>query len=876
MEITDIKAQLTLAQVLNHYGLKPDKHQRLRCPFHEDRTPSLQLYYKTHTAYCFSSNCKTHGKSLDVIDFILHKEGCTKHEAIEKAKAMLQGNSSGDAPQTKAAVLLKMFTYFRNAVHNSKPAQEYIKGRNLDYGRLEIGYNSGQFHHGSRRDEALIKSCLEVGLLQDRGLTAKTGEKAYGVFGKYCLVFALRSRADKITGLYFRSTVNESDQRHYYLANREGLYPGYPKPGTKKLILTEAIIDAASLLQQETVITEQFAVLSGYGTNGLTTEHQAAIKDLPELEELVFYFDGDQAGQEAVSKYAVLLHRDLPQVKISVVQTPEKEDVNSLLQGHEPEILMQLINERTPFLFSVEKSVEKEKAAGRLSPVFPETGQKQQPEYVLNTGNPNNIMFTGLAATYAVKGGVKPQLDSLKIALQIISGHRDYRCKLDLYEYKQLQQVAETATEILGSRRDLVEQDLMQLTNLLEAYREQYLQQGQSPTAKQSIKVPEASAKECIRFLQQPDLLSRFNQLIGKAGVTGEEVNRIFLFVIATSYKMPQTLHGLIQGSSGSGKTRLLKIISSLMPPEDVKRFTRVTESSFYNYGEYDLQNKLLCFEDVDGLKEEAQLALRELQSNDILISSTSVKSEEGHIRSAERTVRGPVATLSCTTRGEYYEDNISRCFLIAVDESREQTQRVISYQNNRAAGEINEKQERETENFIQNCVRLLQPCPVINPYANKIKLPPEAHKIRRLNEMYQSIVRQVTILNQYQRQKDGQGRLITQKEDMQTACEILFESILLKVDELDGSLRQFYEQLKSFVQPKGKDYEFNRFEVRAATGVSKTQQHYYIGRLVGLEYIKQFGFANRGFKYKIAHWDNMAALRTRIKEDLKGQLQNL
>jgi hypothetical protein len=234
------------------------------------------------------------------------------------------------------------------------------------------------------------------------------------------------------------------------------------------------------------------------------------------------------------------------------------------------------------------------------------------------------------------------------------------------------------------------------------------------------------------------------------------------------------------------------------------------------------------------------------------------------------------VATLSCTTRGEYYEDNVSRCFLIAVDESREQTQRVISHQNNRAAGEINERQERETESFIQNCIRLLQPCPVINPYANKIKLPEEAHKIRRLNEMYQSIVRQLTILNQYQRRKDGQGRLITQKEDLQTACGILFESILLKVDELDGSLRQFYEQLKGFVQQKGKDYEFSRFEVRAATGVSKTQQHRYLQQLINLEYVRQFGFANRGFKYKIAHWDNMAALRTRIKDDLASQLQSL
>ncbi len=56
MEITEIKQRLTMAQVLAKYGLKPDKHMRMNCPFHEDKTPSMQVYYKTQTAYCFSSN----------------------------------------------------------------------------------------------------------------------------------------------------------------------------------------------------------------------------------------------------------------------------------------------------------------------------------------------------------------------------------------------------------------------------------------------------------------------------------------------------------------------------------------------------------------------------------------------------------------------------------------------------------------------------------------------------------------------------------------------------------------------------------------------------------------------------------------------------
>ncbi|MBI1836425.1 MAG: hypothetical protein HYR91_04080 [Flavobacteriia bacterium] len=277
---------------------------------------------------------------------------------------------------------------------------------------------------------------------------------------------------------------------------------------------------------------------------------------------------------------------------------------------------------------------------------------------------------------------------------------------------------------------------------------------------------------------------------------------------------MPDTLHALIQGSSGSGKTKLLKIISHLMPDEDVKRYTRVTDNSFYNQQEHFFVHKLLCFEDMDGLKEDAQLAVRELQSNEILITSTSVKDDNGSIRGGERVVRGPIASLGCTTKGETYEDNISRCFLVAVDESKEQTLRIIDYQNQLSAGLVDKDEQKKITASVQNCIRMLQPYEVINPYAGKIRLPENAHKIRRLNELYQSFVKQITLLNQYQRKTDSQRRLITQKEDLQTACDILFESIVLKVDELDGSLRLFYEKMKAYTKQKGNDYEFTQREI--------------------------------------------------------------
>ena len=126
---------------------------------------------------------------------------------------------------------------------------------------------------------------------------------------------------------------------------------------------------------------------------------------------------------------------------------------------------------------------------------------------------------------------------------------------------------------------------------------------------------------------------------------------------------------------------------------------------------------------------------------------------------------------------------------------------------------------------------------------------------------MYQAVIKQVTFLNQYQRKLTNNNQLITEIEDIEQATEVLFESIILKVDELDGSLRQFFERLKKHV--KSENQEFILREIRQEFNSSKTQIFRYIQTLLELEYIKQVGgFANKGIKYKISYWDNYQKLR--------------
>jgi len=935
MEIPEIKKRLLIETVLKRYQLFPDHNNRLRCPFHDDKTPSMQVYPETGTWTCFSSNCSA--GSGDQIDFIMKYEKITKHQAIMKAKELLgiiQDPSKSPETLSRIAVLTKIFSSFRNGMLRSQSGRQYAESRGLDPDLLEVGYNSGQYHHNDKVSDHLLKSFVKYGLL-------KPGVKGgHQVFGKNCICFALRNQSKQVTGLYFRSIFetngNQDRGRHFYLKDRQGLYPFYPNPDTPRLILTEAIVDAATLLQIET-IGKEYGILSLYGTNGLTEEHKIAIQKWAEGsasakatadKELILFFDGDQAGREALRKHADTLHKLKPGVRISYVETPAGHDVNSLACGmpsnpegiipqaeytnQGKEVLTDLLGSRKPFSFSIEKSStvqgtpsgenkkepvkDKPSPVGKLEPVESGDPVKQtaftgreagaKPFHRLDTTNPYNLRYRGMEARYSVRGGLRNDMDSLRVSLVIetvksTAHYQKYRNKADLYENKQVEKIAREASDKLDLRADLVELDLNKLTDLLEQYRDLLFEKGKDQARHPPIKSDPAMMARCREFLSDPDLTQRLNRMISRSGVVGEETNRLFLFIIATSYKMPDTLHALIQGSTGSGKTHLLARISSLIPREDVKRFTRVTDSSFYNYGAYDLQNKLICLEDLDGMKEEAQLAFRELQSREMLSTSTTGQDEKGNLRAYEKVVYGPIASLACTTRGEVYEDNMSRCFVIAVDETREQTRRVIRYQNRKASGQIDARQEQETAHFLQNCIRLLQPCPVINPYADKVHLPEEAHKIRRLNELYQSFVKQVTLVHQYRRKKDSQGRLITQKEDLQTAAEIMFESILLKIDELDGSLRQFYERLKEYVKAMGGEYydtfAFSQREIRQVLNLSKSQVQRYIYDLLSLEYISiSGGHINRGYRYKIIYWDDITRIRSRLKRHLEGQLSQL
>jgi len=886
MEIPEIKSRLTLSQVLSRYNLKPDKHLRLNCPFHEDKTPSMQVYYKTHTAYCFSSNCPTHGKSMDVIDFIMYMEKCTKHEAILKAQefiGILNPTASQPKPTPKpdklepsdeerATFLNNMFTYFKNAVYNSKPAKEYIQSRKLDHTKLEIGYNSGQFHHGTRKDETLIKQCLETGLLIDNNIVARTGQPAYNVFGKNCIVFALRNKQNQVTGLYFRSTINDKDQRHYYLRDRQGLYPGYPKPETKRLILTEAIIDAATLLQNQEPGTrnQDFEILALYGTNGFTEDHKQAIIELKELKEIILFFDGDQAGREAITKHSEILHQLKPGIKLTYIETPESEDVNSLLQGHEKEVFTHLLENRKPVFLSTEPGAPGGNKPGQLLQSNSTLNTNQS---FLDTTNPEQIIYESETLKITIWGGIeKENLSRLKVSLHIKSKtnkYQSFRDDVNLYSHGSMQKLVQNIAESLELSTGTVIKTLTDLTEKLEEYRLQERTEHIKALQPRIYEMNEKEQATATAFLKDRNLMQNTIQFIEKSGLVGEQKNGLLLFLLYLSRLFDEPLHAIIFGKSGSGKTYLQTKVSECLPMESVRTITSLSENTLYYSAKEYWKHKVLLIEDLEGVYN-AFLALREFMSKQSITKLTTDKDTKGNNVQKVLTAEGPVCVSGATTMESIYEDNANRSYLLHVDESPNHLAEVLQFQRKQQAGLINEVDQSAARLVLQNSQRLLKQVKVINRYATELLIPDCVFKKLRTNMHYLRLIEIITFYHQQQRtwkkNQKGEYYIETTIEDIEWANYLVKDTLLRKSDELSGETRQFFESLKNIVSKDNpKQCTFFAKDIRQSLRMHPMKLTRFLGQLESRNLIKRVSNRQSGYEYEITSFADYELLKDGI-----------
>jgi DNA primase len=864
MEIAEIKQQLTIAQVLEHYRLKANQNQMLCCPFHNDKTPSLQIYPQTNTFCCFSSNCKT--GTGDVIEFIRLMEKCNKHEAIVKAASMITGNHhttnmNEGTMLSRQAVLTKYYQGSLQAMIRSARAREYVKERNLN-DQLGIGFTSDKL--ALDWNKALQESAVKIGLLKKKGDT-------YEPHFKHCLVFAMKDSSGHVVDVYGRGL----GKGHFYLpGNHQGLYPCYPKSDTTKLILTEAIIDAATLLQ-DSGLTANYSILSCYGTNGFTVEHGQAIKELKQLEEIIIFFDGDEAGREGTKRVSEKLHQIRPEIKLSYISTPEGEDVNSLSVSHEPGIFAHLLETRNPFSFSIEIKNEPIRDA-------PLTNHLPTGQAGLNTENHELLFYQNGVLNITVLGGIRiTGLDKLRVTLKLESKTKNnllpLRHNLDLYHKGQVDQLITQAAEHFDISTLESTHALAGLINELEGYRSIRLEQIK-PKKEERPTLSEVEKRESLDYLKKEKLMHRTLQDIIKTGIVGEQVNSMIAYLTYTSRKREKPLHLMCLGASGTGKTYLQERIGQLIPEEEKIEITMLSENAFYYFGKEELKHKLILIEDLDGA-ENVLYPLRELQSKTSISKTVTLKDNKGNLKTITLKVEGPVSISSCTTREKIYEDNANRCILVYIDTTPEQDKRILQYLQQLSAGTVNQSEANTIKEKLKNVQRMLRPIKVRNPFAQHINLPEAVFKPRRSMMLLLSFIETITFYHQYQREskvdtQTGELYIETTVQDVEYAFKLMKEILFSKGDELSGACRKFFEQLKAHLK-KEQHESFYSSQVRKALRMNPNNLKRYLFELSRYGLVKITGGSKyKGFEYKIVDAQEYEQLKSSIDQQLEVILQ--
>ena len=512
----------------------------------------------------------------------------------------------------------------------------------------------------------------------------------------------------------------------------------------------------------------------------------------------------------------------------------------------------------------------------------------------INVSHPDAITYTTDELKFTILGGIRLEgLDRLRVTIRTEMVTRKFphylnnpdlaalpmHQSLDLYNDNQVEKLTRKIAERLEVGITPVAQALAAITQQLEKYRAEQIAARQTPTEVKKA-LSEADTTAAVTFLQQPGLLQQTNELIGRSGIIGETTNRLIMWLIFTSRLTHRPLHIVSFGSSGTGKSHLQEKVGELIPDEDRIEITALTENAFYYFDQAELGHKLILIEDLDGIWS-ALYPLRELQSKQRISKTVTIKDRNGRTRTIHLKVHGPVSIAGCTTQESLYEDNANRSFLIYLDETGDQDERIMDYQRKLSAGRIDVPAESQARQLLQNVQRVLQPVSVRNPYAEQLQIPREVFKQRRSNAHYLAFIEVITFYKQYQRDRKvdpttGEIYIETTLEDIREANDLLREILLRKSDELNGATRNHLEALKAWLQQNGES-RFTNAGVRSRLRLPISTVKRYHSALLQAGYIKRItDQTTRAHHYEIVSYEEYRQLQDSIGSVLDSMTHRL
>jgi DNA primase len=323
------------------------------CPFHGEKTPSFTVSQTKQFYHCFG--CGAHGTA---IGFMIEYAGVGFIDAVKDLAqnvGMQMPEFKAERPRGKTEegddlfeVMLKAAQYYRQQLKNAPRAIEYLKKRGLSgdvakdfgIGYAPDGWQNLQTEFPDYNSKALVAAGLVI--QGDEG-------KRYDRF-RDRIMFPIVDQRGNIIG--FGGRVLDKGEPKYlnspettlFEKGRElyGLFQGRRAiRDAGRVIVVEGYMDVVALAQH--------GIGYAVATLGTATTPTHVQKLLRQVEEVVFCFDGDDAGRRAAWR---ALENSLDQLadgkRLSFLFLPQGEDPDTYVRKLGKEAFEKLLGDAKP------------------------------------------------------------------------------------------------------------------------------------------------------------------------------------------------------------------------------------------------------------------------------------------------------------------------------------------------------------------------------------------------------------------------------------------------------------------------------------------------------------------------------------------------
>jgi DNA primase catalytic core len=847
-QVEEVKRRHSIVSLFEGYGVKLAKTSYNGsytglCPWHDDHNPSLSVDDTKGLYHCFGCDAKG-----DIIELVRKMENVSFREAMKKLEGRIDSSSAAPnrkqttdkvvAPEEEGATtspliaLTDVAAYYHNRLFESKDAVQYLIKRGITntglYERFTLGFADGSIL--SKLSDKQQESLKASGILSKKNV-----EHFHN-----CVIFPILDPStssgqvsDRVVGLYGRR-IMEDDPRHLYLPGpHRGIWNRKASKVYDEIVLVESIIDALSLVQ---IGVENVQPL--YGTNGFTAEHIGTLKD-DNVKTVVLALDNDEAGHKASESLKAKLLDERFTVK-TIFPKLSKDWNEELVAGLEKETFRLLIEEAKP-----EKKQESVKS-------FEITREGIKDIFRTEYTCPERSR----GITYEIVGAKELFVTNLRVNVKAIYGGESYYDNADLASGRSRRGLSETLAQLFSIEYRIVERDLMRILDYYASERDRKLAELSTTGEKKEITAEERELG--LAFLKNPDMFNEIVRDMDTLGYVGEDLNKILLYLAASSRILDDPISVMILSQSAAGKSMLVSTLKKLIPAEDVISLTSLSDQAL-NYIASMLHKFLDLGEAVHSETIEHQI--RDMLSAKELSRLVTIKDEKtGQMRSELKRTPAIVAAVMTTTRQNINPENASRFFVINTDETKEQTRRIHAVQREKYTLARYTEKAGIVPHIVKKhhaAQRLLKKVAIVNNFSGHLDFPDTLMRVRRDHERFIDLIACVCFLRQYQKEikNNGSTSLTTGSgleyiecdlDDYSIAYKIMINGVLAStMIELPKSANELYEAIRVYAREastkkhlKPEEVSFTQRDIREQTGYGQTWIKMNMRLLVDYEYL--------------------------------------